>query len=172
MSTAATLRLYDPVSPEVSIIILNLNKSSLTATCLRAVWAKTTGRRYEIIVVDNGSDPDEFHLLESICGDFRLVRLPINRFFGEGNNIGVQASRGKYLVFLNNDAFVTESWLEPLIDALEREPQAGGAGPKFLYPEGKVQEAGGFVRSDGVVIQRGKRREMAAADLNHTTIVD
>jgi len=172
MNTAATLGLYDPVSPEVTSIVLNLNRISLTATCLRSLWAKTTGRRYEIIVVDNGSDPDEFHLLERIYGDFRLVRLPINRFFGEGNNIGVQASRGKYLVFLNNDAFVTENWLEPLIDALEREPQAGGAGPKFLYPEGRVQEAGAFVRSDGVVIQRGKRHELAASDLNHTTIVD
>jgi GT2 family glycosyltransferase/glycosyltransferase involved in cell wall biosynthesis len=172
MSTAATVGLYDPVSPEVSIIILNLNKSALTATCLRALWARTTGRRYEIIVVDNGSDPHEFHLLERIYGDFRLVRLPINRFFGEGNNVGVQASRGKYLVFLNNDAFVTENWLEPLIDALEREPQAGGAGPKFLYPGGRVQEAGGFVRADGIVIQRGKLGEMTTDELEHTTIVD
>ena len=172
MSTAATLGLYDPVSPEVSIIILNLNKSALTATCLRTLWARTTGRRYEIIVVDNGSDPDEFHLLESIYGEFRLIRLPINRFFGEGNNIGVQASRGRYLVFLNNDVFVTESWLEPLIDALEREPQAGGAGPRFLYPDGRVQEAGGFVRTDGTVIQRGKLHAMSADELNHTTIVD
>jgi GT2 family glycosyltransferase/glycosyltransferase involved in cell wall biosynthesis len=172
MNAAATIGLYDATSPEVSIIILNLNKSNLTATCLRKLWAMTTGRRYEIIVVDNGSDPDEFHLLERIYGDFQLVRLPVNRYFGEGNNIGVEASRGKYIVFLNNDAFVTENWLEPLIDTLEHEPQAGGAGPKFLYMDGRLQEAGAFVRDDGIVIQRGKLHEIDADDLDHTTIVD
>ena len=164
--------LYDAEAPEVSIVILNFNKSELTARCLATLWAKTTGRRYEIVVVDNGSEPDEFARLERQHGEFQLVRLPVNRFFGEGNNIGVQASRGKYVVFLNNDAFVTENWLEPLIDVLEREPQAGGAGPKFLYGDGRLQEAGAFIRHDGISIQRGKFYPMEAADLDHPTIVD
>src|SRR4051794_31912819 len=112
-------RYYDPVAPEVSIIILNFNKSELTATCLRHIWTHTTGRRYEVVVVDNGSDADEFCKLDDIAGEFQLVALPINRFFGEGNNIGVEYSNGKYVLFLNNDAFVTEGWLEPLIDTLE-----------------------------------------------------
>jgi O-antigen biosynthesis protein len=172
MNAAVAPTFYDAVSPEVSIVILNFNRSSLTAACLRALWANTTGRRYEIIVVDNGSEPKELALLEQVYGDFQLLRLPTNRFFCEGNNLGVEASRGKYIVLLNNDVFVTEHWLEPLIDTLEQEPQAGGAGSRLLYLDGRLQEAGAFVQTDGLVIQRGKFYEMEPDELDRTTIVD
>src|SRR5215211_2765815 len=104
---AAPISWYDASSPEVSIIILNFNKSHLTAQCLRHIWAYTRGKRYEVVVVDNGSTAAEFFKLSEFPGEFHLLRLPVNRFFGEGNNIGVEASRGRYIVFLNNDAFVT-----------------------------------------------------------------
>ena len=98
--------------------------------------------------------------------------LPVNRYFGEGNNIGVEASRGRYLVFLNNDAFVTPNWLEPLIAVLENQLAAGGVGPKLLYPDGRLQEAGGFVKSDGDVIQRGMYYAMGMEELENISIVD
>jgi GT2 family glycosyltransferase len=147
---------YDAISPEVSIIIVNFNKAGLTRDCLRHVWAHTRNRRYEIIVVDNGSSSAELQKLTEFSGNFCLVRLPVNRFFGEGCNIGVEASRGRYIVFLNNDAIVTDNWLEPLITLLERRPDSGGVGPKFLYPDGRIQEAGVFLDERGIAIQRGK----------------
>ncbi len=163
---------YDAASPEVSVIVLNFNKSELTAKCLRHLWAHTGGEKFEIIVVDNGSDADEFRKLSEISGNFHLLRLPVNRYFGEGNNIGVQASRGKYLVFLNNDAFVTEGWLQPLIDVLDHQLNAGGVGPKFLYPDGRLQEAGAFIDENGFAIQRGKNYPMDTAEQNRMAIVD
>ena len=137
---------YDPTAPAVSIIILNLNKSGLTRQCLREVWRYTEGHTYEIIVVDNGSKPEEFSKLADTPGLFKLIRLPVNRYFGEGNNIGVEASRGRYLVFLNNDAFVSKGWLEPLISTFGNEPNVGGVGPRMVYPDGRLQEAGAFRR--------------------------
>jgi O-antigen biosynthesis protein len=163
---------YDTVCPEVSIIVLNFNKSELTAECLRHIWTHTRGRRYEIIVVDNGSSPGEFRALAELPGDFRLIRLPINRFFGEGNNIGAEESRGKYIVLLNNDAFVTDNWLPPMIDVLEARPRAGGVGPKFLYPDGRLQEAGAVFDEQGVVLQRGKLYAMDPTESDHIGIVD
>lgn len=163
---------YDDVAPQVSIVILNLNKSALTIECLQHLWRHTTGHTYEIVVVDNGSTDTEFAYLADYAGLFRLVRLKKNRYFGEGNNIGVEASKGKYIVFLNNDAFVTESWLEPLIEILELVPGAGGVGPKFLYPDGRLQEAGAFLEESGVAIQRGKFYELTDWELNTATIVD
>jgi O-antigen biosynthesis protein len=163
---------YDAVSPEVSIIILNFNKSDLTRECLRHIWANTNGKRYEIIVVDNGSTAADFTQLSQFVGDFHLLRLPVNRYFGEGNNIGVEASRGRYVVFLNNDAFVAENWLSPLIGALEKQPHAGGAGAKFLYPDGRMQEAGAFIDERGQAIQRGKFYPLERSDADTIAVVD
>jgi GT2 family glycosyltransferase/glycosyltransferase involved in cell wall biosynthesis len=163
---------YDAASPEVSIIVLNFNKSDLTRESLRRIWAHTYDRRYEIIVVDNGSTADEFWKLSEFAGDFQLLRLPVNRYFGEGNNIGVEASRGRYVVFLNNDALVTDNWLEPLIDLLEKQSDAGGVGPKFLYPDGRIQEAGAFIDDRGLSIQRGKVYNLEPAILDSVGTVD
>ena len=144
---------YDPIEPEVSIIILNLEKAELTKKCLEYISSHTCGRRYEVVVVDNGSSPEDFRKLAELEGNFHLVRLSANRFFGEGNNIGAERSKGKYLVFLNNDAFVTAGWLSPLIDLLERDDSLGGVGPRFLYPDGRLQEAGAFIDENGVAVQ-------------------
>ena len=163
---------YEAKSPEVSIIVLNFNKADLTRECLNHIITNTTGRKYEIVIVDNGSDFVEVQKLSGLDTEFKLVMLPVNRYFGEGNNIGVEASRGKYLVFLNNDAFVTPNWLEPLIAVLENQLAAGGVGPKLLYPDGRLQEAGGFVKSDGAVIQRGMNYAMGMEELENISIVD
>jgi O-antigen biosynthesis protein len=147
---------YDAASPEVSIIIINFNRGDLTCDCLRHIWAHTRNRRYEIIVVDNGSSPAELKKLKEFAGSFQLLELSVNRFFAEGCNIGAEISRGRYIVFLNNDTIVTDNWLEPLIGLLETRPDVGGVGPKFLYPDGRTQEAGVFLDEQGIAIQRGK----------------
>jgi GT2 family glycosyltransferase len=159
-------------TPEVSIIVINFNKSELTRNCLRCIWTHTHDRRYEVIVVDNGSCPAEFEKLASFPGEFHLIRLPVNRFFGEGNNIGVQASRGRYVVLLNNDAFVTNNWLEPLINVLENRSDAGGVGAKFLYPDGRLQEAGAVLNEHAITIQRGKLYRLEPAVLDRIDRVD
>jgi O-antigen biosynthesis protein len=159
-------------NPDVSIIVVSFNNSDLTRDCLRRIWAHTHDRHYEIIVVDNGSSTAEFEKLASFPGEFHLIRLRVNRFVGEGNNIGVEASRGRYVVFLNNDAFVTDNWLKPLIDILENQSDAGGVGPKFLYPDGRLQEAGAVLNERGITIQRGKLYKIESAALDSVGIVD
>ena len=70
----------------------------------------------DIIVVDNGSEEDELGLLRQRHqkGDFTLVEVGENRFFGEGNNIGVDYADTDYIMFLNNDAFVQPGCIEAL----------------------------------------------------------
>lgn len=149
-------RLARQNSPDCSVIVLNLNKCVLTLQCVvDALESQDT--ELEIIVVDNGSQPDDFTFLSQwIPPAVRLIRLSTNRYFGEGNNIGVEASRGQLLLFLNNDAFVEPSTIQSLRSALAGFPDAGAAGPKLTYPDGRIQEAGGIVGPDGSIIQRGK----------------
>jgi GT2 family glycosyltransferase len=85
-----------------------------------------------------------------------LIRLEENLGFGQGSNIGAERARGRFLVFLNNDAFVTPNWLGALIGLLEKVPCAGGAGPRFIWPDGRLQEAGSFMTESGDSIQVGR----------------
>lgn len=114
-------------SVRFSIIILNLNKTMLTLQCLVFLRMFTAYKDYEVIIVDNGSGWDEFSLLCQYGLGTRIIRLDRNLGFGEGNNIGTDVARGEFLVFLNNDAFVTVGWLEPLVLALETDVSIGAA---------------------------------------------
>jgi O-antigen biosynthesis protein len=143
--------------PEVSVVILNFNKPVLSVLSALATATSRIGVPYEVLVVDNGSQPENWKTLEQLNTVARLVRIPVNRYFGEGNNIGVEQARGRYLLFLNNDAFPSPGCVDELLRAFELEPDCGAACPVFLYPDGRMQEAGAFVRPDGTAYQRGKQ---------------
>lgn len=157
---------YDSSEPEVSIVILNLNKAYLTLQCLTSLWRHTTGHRYEIVVVDNGSAEADLRVLRCIKGPFNLIPLSVNRYFGEANNIGAESSKGGLLVFMNNDVVVTPGWLVPLAKELLEHPKCGAAGPKFVYPDGRLQEAGAYINGDGTAVQRGKGQDPSAHSYN------
>ena len=155
-----------------SFVVLNLNKTVLTLQCLAFIRAFTGAADYEIIVVDNGSGWDEFAILCQYAPFARIMRSDGNLGFGEGNNLGVDQARGEFLIFLNNDAFVTKGWLPPLVAALESDPSVGAAGPKFLYADGRLQEAGGWMSADGTPIQRGKHLDADDPLFNEQCVVD
>ena len=163
---------YAAEDPEVSIVVLNFNKASLTAECVASLRECTTGYRYEIVLVDNGSSDDELRILNTLEGDCRLVRIPVNRYFGEGNNIGVESAKGRYVVLMNNDVTVTEGWLEPLMARLHDEPDCGAVGPKFLYPNGLLQEAGALLDDEGLSTQIGKFQDPHDPAFNRARVVD
>lgn len=159
-------RWQDVHSPEVSLIILNHNRADLTLACLDSIWEHTEGYRYEVILVDNGSTADQFVALTAQIVHAKILRIDINRYFGEGNNIGFEASSGRYIVFLNNDVTVTAGWLSPLIDHLANHPETGGTGPKMCYPDGRLQEAGAEILADGSSHQFGKGADPADPTYN------
>jgi len=164
--------LYDSVSPDVSIIILNYNKPELTIDCLESIWSHTGGLRYEVIVVDNGGSRENYDKLAAYKGPHQLLRLSCNRFFGEGNNIGAERSRGEFLVFMNNDVTVTPNWLEALAGLFRDFPDAGAVGPKFVYPDGILQEAGALLDADGTSVQIGKFQSPDNPRFNRIRSVD
>ena len=163
---------YNAQSPDVSIIILNLDRPDLTVACLESLWANTSGVSYEVIVVDNGSNAKNYAQLAAYKGPHKLVRLQVNRFFGEGNNIGAEQAKGRFLVFMNNDIVVTEGWLEPLIETFSNYPDVGACGPKFVYPSGELQEAGALLDVDGTSVQIGKFQSPDQPRFNQDRTVD
>ena len=142
----------------VSVIVLNYNHAETTLECLEALRRAESPLVREIIVVDNGSDDEEVAILRQHkrTNDFVLVEVGENRYFSEGNNIGVDFATGDFIVFLNNDAFVEPGWIEELAATMANDPTVAAVGPMFLYPDGRVQEVGSLALPTGDVVQVGK----------------
>ena len=116
--------------------------------CLRALLDNTEGAAYEVIVADDCST-DLTSSIDERVANVRVVRGEENlRFLGNCNR-AAQAARGKYILFLNNDTAVCSGWLPPLLKVMEDDPGVGIVGPKLLFADGRLQEAGGIIWRDG-----------------------
>jgi O-antigen biosynthesis protein len=134
--------------PHVSIVIPVFNKIAYTAACLRSLAEHAEQIPFETIVVDDGSTDQTSKRLAQI-GGIRVLRNENNLGFVGSCNAGAAMANGEFIIFLNNDTVVTAGWLKALIDCFDQEPDAGLVGSKLVYPDGRLQEAGGIVFRDG-----------------------
>lgn len=133
---------------QVSIVIPVYNKIAYTLACLKSLAAHAGEASFEVIVVDDCSTDDTVERLADIDG-VRTIRNALNLGFVGSCNAGAAAAQGEYLLFLNNDTVVTPGWLEALLRCFAEESDAGLVGAKLVYPDGRLQEAGGIVFRDG-----------------------
>ncbi len=129
----------------VSVIIPVLNLPELTRNCVESILKNTRRPDYEIVLVDNGSDPQTARALARLAKRSERVRLVKNfenYMFSLGNNLGVAASTGEYIILLNNDTRVTPGWMDALVIPFTASTEIGMTGPKLLYGDGTVQAAG------------------------------
>lgn len=157
--------------PLASIIIPAYNHIEHTLACLAALTANNERAAFEIIVVDDHSSDDTPIQLAAIQG-LRLLRNASNLGFIGACNAGAQQARGRYLVFLNNDTRPRQGWLDALIDTFAQHPDAGLVGAKLIYPDGRLQEAGGIVFSDGSGWNYGRFQDPADPRYNFVREVD
>ena len=112
----------------VSIVMLSWNAPQFTKLALESIREHTTGE-YEVIIVDNGSEPDTVAWLRTLTG-VRVIYNDHNKGFAGGNNQAIAAARGEYIVLLNNDVIVTAGWLDGLLRPFERIPALGVSAPR------------------------------------------
>ncbi|WP_454061345.1 glycosyltransferase [Candidatus Nitrospira salsa] len=127
---------------DCSIVIPVFNKVELTQQCLIQLANVTDGVSYEIIVVDNHSSDGTREFLETLDGDVQIIRNSENLGFAKGCNQGARASRGRYVVFLNNDTIPQPGWLQALVKEASAHSDVAIVGSKLLYPDNTVQHAG------------------------------
>lgn len=158
-------------SPKVSIVIPIYNKFPLTLQCLHSLMRNVSDAvKYEVIVVDNDSKDGSGHLAK--VPGLVYIHNEKNEGFVDGCNIGASKAKGEYLVFLNNDAVVTEGWLESLVETIEQRQDVGLVGSKILYMDGRLQEAGGIIYSDGSGSNYGKNDHPDRYQYNYVREVD
>lgn len=142
--------------PRVSVIIPAHNKVEVTYYALSALLAAHNKASFEVIVVDDAST-DETAQLEEIVTGITIIRNEEPQRFIRACNAGANAARGEYVVLLNNDTEPTTGWLDALLDAFDRFDRVGLVGSKLLYPDGKLQDAGGIVWGSGNPWNYGNR---------------
>ncbi len=138
-----TIRQNDNV--KISVIILCYNKIEYTIKCLNTLFRQTSYPNFEVIVLDNASADDTPAYLEAYGSKIKFARSDSNLGFVGGNNAAFQLVEGEYIVFLNNDTEVLPLWLTNLYNTFLVHPDAGAVGSMLIYPDGKLQEAGGII---------------------------
>jgi GT2 family glycosyltransferase len=146
---------FPPVErPLVSIVILTYNDLRWISRTLQACL-DNTDPCYELIVVDNGSTDGTAEFLTTETRGARVVLNDRNYGFGTGNNIGAGYASGRYLFFLNADAFVHPDWLPPLLATLDADENVAAVGPRLLNLDGSLQLAGALLTRAGATVVYG-----------------
>ncbi|MGH9967748.1 MAG: glycosyltransferase [Pyrinomonadaceae bacterium] len=139
----------------VSIIIPVFNKIHYTFQCLRSLFPEINVSDTEIIIANNASTDETSQVLGYFGNFIRVIDNPENKGFVDACNQGAAAARGEYLVFLNNDTIVLTGWLENLLQSVMKDPSVGAVGSMYLYPDGRIQEAGAIVWKTGEALHYG-----------------
>lgn len=114
---------------DVSIIMINYKKNKMTVDAIDSIISKSHLFTYEIIVVDNSNDTNEFEMLKSFVDDkARCINANANLGFGKGNNLGAKFANGKYLYFINNDISLINNAIYELFKFMESNSYCGIAG--------------------------------------------
>lgn len=142
--------------PIASIIFANWNGAHHLPVCVNALRQQTV-RDFEIILVDNASRDNSLEVLARDFPEVNVIALKENRGFAGGSNVGIRAAQGQFIILLNNDTEVDPRWLEEVIAAFERHPEAGSVASKMkLFDQrDKFHTTGDFYRVDGLPGNRG-----------------
>ncbi|MFZ0254052.1 MAG: glycosyltransferase family 2 protein [Gammaproteobacteria bacterium] len=147
--------------PCVYVIVLNYNGYGDTIECVRSV-RQATYQNVRVVIVDNKSSDGSFERFQKYfsrdCDDavcalslgktgeklvevnkkIVLIQAAANRGYGQGNNLGIKyalTQKADYIVILNNDTIVDQSFIEPLVESCEQDREIGVAGGKILFFE-------------------------------------
>lgn len=144
-----------------SVIIVTYNSRHYMDACLRSV----AGQEYphEVILVDNDSRDGTAAYVEEAFPEVTVIRSPLNRGYGAGNNCGVRHAEGTYIVVLNPDVVVGPGWLRALIEPLQKEETLITT-PKILMFDGtSINTCGNINHFTGLSFTRGLGADPATA---------
>ena len=116
-----------------SLVVLTYNQlEDCTKSCIESIYKYTDIKDFELIVVDNDSQdgtPEYLKEIEPNYSNMQIILNDANKGYSAGNNDGIKASKGKYVILLNNDTLVSENWLEQILKPFKKDKNIGMVGP-------------------------------------------
>lgn len=156
---------------EVSIIIPVFNAFEMNLRCIKSIVENTQGVSYEIILADDAST-DRTSEIEKFVQNLILSRSDQNKGFIMNCNAAAIIAKGRFIHFLNNDTEVTSDWMSSLVAIMNRDERVGLVGSKLIYPDGRLQEAGGIIWKDGSGWNYGNGSDKESPEFNYVREVD
>lgn len=121
---------------ELSIVIINYNTCKMTCECIDSVFKHVSGIDFEVILVDNAST-DESKNVFSKDDRIKYIYSEKNLGFGRANNLGVDYSEGRNILFLNSDTLLMNNAAKILSEYLDSHPECGICGGNLFDVDGK-----------------------------------
>ena len=153
-------------NPLVSIIIPVYNQYRMTISCLQSILEHSKEIDFEIIIADDCSTDLTTSISERISG-IKVVKTPGNQGFLKNCNLAAAQAQGEFILLLNNDTNVQPQWLDHLLSTFN-DSAIGLVGPKLLFSDGVLQEAGGIIWQDGSGWNYGRGQNPQAPEFNYT----
>lgn len=137
--------------PDLSIVIVNWNVRDLLRRCLHSLFAshqptlasntQHPALSTEIIVVDSASTDGSVEMVRQEFPQVHLITSEVNLGYTGGNNLGINAGRGRYILLLNPDTEVMGDALPAMVGYMNTHPDVGALGPQLLNPDGSIQSS-------------------------------
>lgn len=157
--------------PTVSIIIPAYNAWPMNYQCISDILQNTQGIAYEVILADDCSTDDTKNC-NTVIKNLVHARAEVNLGFLKNCNHAATLAKGKYILFLNNDTKVHPQWLTPLVTLAEKDNGIGMVGSKLVYPDGRLQEAGGIIWNDASGWNYGHKQDPQLPEFNYVKEAD
>jgi GT2 family glycosyltransferase len=123
--------------PNLSVVIVNYNTCDLLRACLASLTQSTLP--VEIIVVDNASSDGSAAMVRAEFPAIKLLAQANNTWFCGGNNLGIAAAQGEFVLLLNPDTVVPADALHQMVTYAQAHPEYAGVTAQLVYPTGAIQ---------------------------------
>ena len=170
-ASASGIRLPCPEHPDISVVIPVHGKCHLTLRCLKSLSDLSDRRSFEVILVDDASTDESPYVLPEILG-IRYFRNDQNQGFLLSCNRGAAHAQGRHILLLNNDAMLQDGTIDALAGTFDDHQNVGLVGAKLYFEDGRLQEAGGIVWSDGSAMNYGRGDDPRRPEYNYVRDAD
>lgn len=119
--------------PVISVIIVDFNSGNRLQKCLKHLQSQSY-KSFEVIIVNNGSENYSVQDLRTFNVNIELIKANKNLGFAAGCNLAAKTAKGRWLAFLNPDAYADENWLNEFIEATDRYADVQAFGLTQIIP--------------------------------------